>query len=1014
MGDIRLKLEQLHSIILSKSDESVNGLKELHHVVKQSPPHIIENLTPVILSILSHIIVKPDDFKNNVKVETIRVLMEIFNKIKIDRVGLYFNISTFLIGELCHLPNCTIKDVYEEYKLLIINCLISLNNCVSMNILLDIYKRKYNSIFMPIIYTCINFAKSEKLRSLRIAAIDCIMTITRVGRDLYDSDIVLCHQIAETFMLFLPGLTSGLCKICLEDEKIGHKVTKIAIRAWAGLVNLFAKNNPSEKRTNFDMVLLLDKPKLKPSTKRPKKWSNEAEFKEYFENSSRTSEWYDETDLNLYEMVDLLQGLCNHSHSTVRLEFAKGSLLLLENCTDTLPKCISRIVVILITLSEDNDPLVSEKCKLGLEHLSSKFSSNYFLQLLNYLEEDFYRMLKLVPNIFNGLDNQKQQSSLNCLIGYIRLFGKYELISILHSTTGLLVESLLYICELDKIDVRLLEEWTVKDFDENPDLRTPWKKFMHFASDDLASKLVQLCELLAQDIVVDIVSDCLLNIYRDDVDRRKEATILLNEILSVKISKGNIEIVKTVIDLYLEPQNWNIPISTSTDDENNINLTQVQNNVVQICLQLEGIGKIALILQNDFKEFLLKTLYPVLEKAGSGQPLLKAAGLAAIVNISVACKYHSVTDLINNNSDYFSYHVTRKMKDLNRNQHVLNVLGVVMNHCSMDVLPSINDIVEDVLFQSRYCTSGNMASFMKVFNIFTNCLLRWLNIKIELPPIKSKAEKEQELKHFEVSNLEEEYTNFGDDIMGKTAEEMYEEDMKKKEEEELENNNVSEVEECKKPEPPQHIKLVVLILQRTLHFLPLKNKEVKLLSLEILQNGLEVIRDWEDELLPIVHQIWSPLVNRFKEDNDSLIFNLSFQLLMTLGRLSKEFIRLRTVKEVLPSILNNLKKLSNESYLKDKGSAYRYTQAYKLQITILQHFPRLIIYLEMAQEHIRSSIEVVAIYLSDKQPLPLRTLSIEFFKTLAIYDIDTVKSTLENLETTIETEKNTQYLLDVL
>lgn len=100
-------------------------------------------------------------------------------------------------------------------------------------------------------------------------------------------------------------------------------------------------------------------------------------------------------------------------------------------------------------------------------------------------------------------------------------------------------------------------------------------------------------------------------------------------------------------------------------------------------------------------------------------------------------------------------------------------------------------------------------------------------------------------------------------------------------------------EEYTKPEPPQHIKLVVLILQRTLHFLPSKSKETKILSLEILQNGLEIIRDFEDELLPIVHQIWSPLVNRFKE-NDSLIFNLSFQLLMTLGRLSKEFIRLRT------------------------------------------------------------------------------------------------------------------------
>ncbi|KRT79068.1 hypothetical protein AMK59_6749, partial [Oryctes borbonicus] len=495
-----------------------------------------------------------------------------------------------------------------------------------------------NSIFMPIIYTCINFAKSEKLRLLRIAAIECIMTITKTNTDLQVTDIVLCHEIANTFMFFLPGLVSGLCKICLEDEKIGHKITKIAIRAWGRLVNLFVRNyNPNEKRIHFNNIAsLLNKSEARTRTKRTKKWGNEAEFREYFENSTRSWEWYEETDSNLCEKVDALQNLCNHSYVTVKLEFAETSLLLLENCTDTIPKCVSRIVIILITLSEDSDHQISKKCKLGLEHLSSKFSKNCFVQLLHYLEDDFYKLLKIIPGAFNGLDNQKQQSSLNCLIGYIRLFGKYELISILHSTAGNLIESLLYICGLEKTDIRLLEEWSLDDFDENPDLRTPWKRFKHFTSNDLVSKLTQLCELLAEDIIVDIITDYLLNIYKDDVDRRKEATILLNEILSVRASTDNIEIIKTLLDLYLDPQNWNIPISTATDAGADINLAQIQNNIIQICLQLEGIGKIALLLQDNFQAFLLKTLYPVLEKAGCGLHLLKAAGLATIANISAA------------------------------------------------------------------------------------------------------------------------------------------------------------------------------------------------------------------------------------------------------------------------------------------------------------------------------------------------------------------------------------------
>lgn len=104
------------------------------------------------------------------------------------------------------------------------------------------------------------------------------------------------------------------------------------------------------------------------------------------------------------------------------------------------------------------------------------------------------------------------------------------------------------------------------------------------------------------------------------------------------------------------------------------------------------------------------------------------------------------------------------------------------------------------------------------------------------------------------------------------------------------------VEGYKKPIAPTHINITVAILKRSLHFLPSRNKHRKLLTLEILRDGLEIIRDWEDELLPVVHQIWSPLVARFKEYEEPLLVNLSFQLLSVLARLSKDFIRSRTAK----------------------------------------------------------------------------------------------------------------------
>lgn len=163
-----------------------------------------------------------------------------------------------------------------------------------------------------------------------------------------------------------------------------------------------------------------------------------------------------------------------------------------------------------------------------------------------------------------------------------------------------------------------------------------------------------------------------------------------------------------------------------------------------------------------------------------------------------------------------------------------------------------------------------------------------------MEPIKSKLQKQQELEDFKISGISE-INSFSDDIMGKTAEEMYKEDLAKSKEE-LEESQNEEVEEYKKPVAPNHVNMTVAILKRTLHFLPSKERRCKLLALEILRYGLEVIRDWEDELLPIVHQIWSPLVDRFAEFQEPLIINLSFQLLVVMARLSKDFIRARTIK----------------------------------------------------------------------------------------------------------------------
>lgn len=95
---------------------------------------------------------------------------------------------------------------------------------------------------------------------------------------------------------------------------------------------------------------------------------------------------------------------------------------------------------------------------------------------------------------------------------------------------------------------------------------------------------------------------------------------------------------------------------------------------------------------------------------------------------------------------------------------------------------------------------------------------------------------------------------------------------------------------------PLFVEMTVSVLKRCIHFLPSKKREQKLLVLAILQEGLLILETWENELLPIVHAIWSPFVNRFAETSDHLLVNRSFGLLCILAQTAKDFIRSRTLK----------------------------------------------------------------------------------------------------------------------
>lgn len=1004
-----------------ENPKDLDSIRQLNVMVEKFTESFMKIVQPTIVATLYPFITsnakKEISFSCKEKQIVIDILRNVFEKSTISQVNLFFNIYSFLLFEIYDHMKHTVLPMSEEYKLSIMKCTKALAKSVTSELVSELYTKVNVPKLSQMLHVTIEIAKTEQLKSLRITAIECIMCVARVYGDEDFMDIVIRKQVAEVFLFFLPGIASGLKQIALEDEKIGHTVPVMALRAWGRIVTLLMQDY-NNSTTTFEITELQKQLEMTDqSSSIKKKWTTNEDIVKHVESVNLSSQWYRENDKNMQHLVIAFIRLTHHSHQKVRSELVEMCRIILENCLSTMPLSSSHLIEIVITLTEDEDLTVSEDSHAILANISNSFSSDKLKSLLESLEDGFITGIKSLPRKFNGIDEQEQIASLNLLIGYLNVFGQHKLNQVLLTPNYLnqLLMTLIHISELEKSGLGMVEEYSIKGLDPKDKSDCPWKKFCHFQDDRVRIKLEKLCSLLGHFGIFRMVSDYLLDIIVCDAAHRKEAIFILNETISgVDIDKDSIKIIKNIVNIYADPTYCQLPLTASVDDYGNqITLAQAQHNAIQVSLLIDGIGKMAVILKDHFHQFMLKILYIVLERAGSSHYLVRLAGLSALKDVTLSCGYSNVTELISQNIDYFSFHIERRLKKSENKENVLGVFSVVLQYSTMDVLEYLSYTVQKVLIQScdKYKES-NIKVYLEVFKVFVKSLKRWLNIQIREDPIISKAKKAKMEEEFKVTSVNDEIDdNFSDDIMGKTAEEMYEEDMKKKLEDLEKENEVPEIKEYEKPEPPLHIKITVLILQRSLNFLPSKDRAIKLLVLEILSNALEIIRDWEDELLPIVHQIWSPLVQRFKEYNESLIINLSFQLLETLARLSKEFIRMRTSKEVLPDILIVLEKLSRDSYLKDKGSIYRYSQSYKLQVTILERFGKILIYLDVSEENMIKALNCVRIYLSDRQPAPLQNAAIAFFEILAKYDQELIIKNVNSWKLSEGFDKNIKMII---
>lgn len=295
---------------------------------------------------------------------------------------------------------------------------------------------------------------------------------------------------------------------------------------------------------------------------------------------------------------------------------------------------------------------------------------------------------------------------------------------------------------------------------------------------------------------------------------------------------------------------------------------------------------------NEIQKIFSYILYYV-SLLGSSHYMIHSAGLFALNKLTAAFNLNSIPQLIYSNADYISYHINVTLKRAEHSKYALDILNVVLQYSSLESMPHLENIVSTILVESaKGHQINNMTSFLRVFNVLLTAIRKWMLPTTEDTNIVKASDTKFTEKRV-VAMCEQWLALYIEDPLDAANEEETEAtdvDIP----ESMEDLDGDEEVAVEKP-TPLHINLTLKIMERCTRYLASKKQEDKIIALEAIPIGLDIIKDRENDLLPMVHKIWSPFVERIKDENP-IVLRRCFYLLQILAKYAKDFIYHRSVK----------------------------------------------------------------------------------------------------------------------
>ncbi|XP_071034932.1 TELO2-interacting protein 1 homolog [Parasteatoda tepidariorum] len=864
-----------------------------------------------------------------------------------------------------------VSDASEELKLSVCNCITSLVKSLDDELLYIMYDQTFRLTLAQAFFVFVQLLKHEKSKSLRQNILQTIGVLAYNPAYQTSRSLRIEEVASKSLTHYFPGLASALIGVICGDVKQGQNVIRTALNIFSELIALVLGDHFFENSDEAKTVI---------STKKVSKQSK-------LENIVKDDEWLKDTSFALKGMIVNMKVLITHDHWKVRYDLLKFVDCVFSNCLKTLENSISTLLSIVFALSADTHKEISNYSSELIVKFSRRLQTYHSMSLFSFIEEDIHSSSsKLIKCKFSSNDSDKL-AILRTIQGYIHILGK-SVDNLLGNYSNLerIFLSLMNILEFDLRTTNVVEDLSVlEDQNVSSPISDLWpkKKFIYFQSEDIVNTVLNICYYFGLYGNVRLITDYVLDKQQNSELYDLQCIFLISRIFEGvshrEKAKDYYEFIEDILVELLSSSEWIATPENIISPVNKVNMLSNEmhcnHKIQKKCLVLETIGKSAKVLKVNFRQLLMKVLFPVLEQVGSVNSVLSNYGRICLHTISNYCEYSSVRELIHDNVDYIMNSITVNFHHFVSRPEMAIVLSVSMKESDSHILPLVKDNIHHIL-NLLDCNQDKACILLEVIKSIVHSIKLWFSVKevsssnvmpskCELKCLKTAV---LEYKSAKKQQLDEENVDVG---------------LESKDDSIPEDSSIAET-DFKAP-PPLHVSLVTDILKRCCHHQSSNDLYVKISSLEVIEDCIVILGAYEVQLHPVIHELWPRFVWRFREE--PAVALIAFKVLLVMADKCRDFVRARVLKDVAIKLISLLKN-SYSSSVKKNYRNYQWQNACKLHLYVLSEIGVLYTKIDVSERDIAELAEVCLPYLNKSQSKAFQEAAYRTIKALYTLDPD--------------------------